>query len=208
MNHGRQQNLNEQLRMFPFKRHISLCLPTIYLPAALFLILLSGSQVWSSPYFALEPLDTSSPRATMESFLRYSKAYGKALRSPGEVTFTADAALARAIRCFDLSEVPPVISENVGRESVLLLREIVNRIPVPALEGIPDGNEVRKDEIERWYIPHTGITMRRTSEGNRKNEFLFSPDTVSRLSRYYEEIRHLPNREGVFENIYQTSIYA
>jgi MscS family membrane protein len=202
-----QKRLYQKI-LFSQKRRASLCFRTIYLFTPVLLILLSASQVSSSSYFALEPLDTSSPRATMESFLRYSTGYGTALLSPHEVSFTAKAAMARAIRCFDLSEVAPVIAENVGRESVLLLHEILNRIPVPTLKDIPGRDEVRRDEVEQWYIPLTGITIGRISEGDRKNAFLFSPDTIRRLSNYYDEVRHLPNREGVLENIYEASIYT
>ena len=179
-----------------------------YLLVVTALLLFFAPQAASSPYFALEPLDTSSPRATMESFQRYANGYGKALLTPEDVSFAAEAAMARAIRCFDLSEVAPILSENVGRESVLLLSEILNRIPLPAADEIPDRDEVREDELVRWYIPLTGITLHRVSEGERKNEFLFTPETVRRLSRYYEEVRHLPVREGVLENVYEISMYG
>lgn len=109
-------------------------------------------------------------------------AYGKALLSPEEVSFTAEAAMVRAICCFDLSEVAPILAENIGRESVLLLSEILNRIEVPALDYIPNRDEVRRDELERWYIPLSGITLHRVSEGDRKNEFLFTPETVNNVT--------------------------
>ena len=194
--------------MFSVRRYVFLYFHTLGVSTSLFLILLLSSSVWSASYFALEPLDTSSPRATMESFQRYSKAYGRALLFPEEVSYTAEAAMARAIRCFDLSEVAPILAENIGRESVLLLSEILSRISVPALENIPNRDEVRRDELDRWYIPLTGITLGRVQEGGRKNEFLFTPETISRLSRYYDEVRHLPVREGAFENIYEASVYA
>ncbi len=186
----------------------SSCLYTLCLSIHVFLLLLFTAPAWSSVYFALEPMDTSSPRATMESFQRYATAYGKSLHSPDAVSFAPEAAMARAIRCFDLSEVAPILAENIGRESVLLLSEILNRIPLPAPEEIPDRDEMLKDELERWYIPLTGITLHRVSEGDRKNEFLFTPETIRRLNRYYEEIRHLPAREGVLENIYEASLSA
>ena len=186
----------------------SACLYSLYASIWVVLLLLFTLPAWSSPYFALEPLDTSSPRATMESFQRYANAYGKSLRSPDEVSFASEAAMARAIRCFDLSEVAPILAENIGRESVLLLGEILNRIPLPAPEEIPDRGEALKDELERWYIPLTGITLHRISEGDRKNEFLFTPETIRRLGRYYEEVRHLPAREGLLENIYEASMDA
>ena len=144
----------------------------------------------------------------MESFQRYATAYGKSLRAPEDVTFPPEAAMARAIRCFDLSEVAPILADNIGRESVLLLGEILNRIPLPAPEEIPDRDQAREAELERWYIPLTGITLHKISEGERKNEFLFTPGTIRRLNRYYEEVRHLPPREGVLENIYEASLYA
>ncbi len=190
------------------KERVFLCLCAIALPFAIASFFLSVLPVWSSPYFALEPLDTSSPRATMESFQRYSSAYGKALFFPEKVSYTTEAAMARALLCFDLREVAPILAENVGRESVLLLSEILNRIEVPALDDIPNRDEVRRDELELWYIPLSGITLHRVSEGDRKNDFLFTPETVRRLSRYYDEVRHLPVRVGALENIYEASRYS
>ena len=190
------------------RRRFSSHLYTFSKFSLVFLILLFTSPAWSSPYFALEPLDTSSPRATMDSFQRYASAYGTSLHSPDSVSFTPEAAMARAIHCFDLSEVAPILADSIGRESVLLLSEILNRIPVPDPDEIPDRDEVLKNELERWYIPLTGITLHKVSKGERKNEFLFTPETIRRLSRYYEEVRHLPAREGVLENIYEASLYA
>ena len=190
------------------KRFVRFYVTAPCISSLLLMMVLLAPAVWSSPYFALEPLDTSSPRATMESFQRYSNAYARALLFPEEVSYSADGAMARAIRCFDLSEVAPILADNIGREAVLLLSEILNRISIPALEDIPDRDEVRKDELERWYIPLTGITLHRVQEGDRKNEFLFTPETMRRLSRYYEEVRHLPVREGAFENIYEASVSA
>ena len=198
----------KQIEMFSIIRSFSSYLFFRCAIISVFLLLQFTTPAWSSPYFALEPLDTSSPRATMESFQRYAGAYGKALRSPDRVSYTSEAAMARAIGCFDLSEVAPILAENVGRESVLLLGEILNRIPLPSPGEIPDRDKVRKEELERWYIPLTGITLHRVSEGDRKNDFLFTPETIRRLSRYYEEVRHLPAREGALENIYEASQYA
>ena len=116
--------LKRSIRMLPLtgRKPMRAALRATWPLAVALLVLVSPAL--SSPYFALEPLDTSSPRATMESFQRYANAYGKALITPEAVSFSPEAAMARAVRCFDLSEVAPILAENVGRESVLLLSEI------------------------------------------------------------------------------------
>ena len=187
--------------MYKLTRCLCRNFPALRVSASLLLVWLFTSSALSATYFALEPLDTSSPRATMESFQRYSQAYAKAVFFPEEVSYTAEEAMARAMRCFDLSEVAPILADNVGRESVLLLNEILIRIPLPVPEEIPDREKVREEALERWYIPQTGITLHRVSGGDRKNDFLYTPETINRLSRYFEEVQHLPVREGVFANV-------
>ena len=72
--------------------------------------------------YPLEPPDTSSPRATLKSFIETTdKAYLKQLElSPRDET--AVNLLSRAARCLDLSKVAPRLSEEVGLESALLLK--------------------------------------------------------------------------------------
>ena len=91
----------------------------IRLVATVLFVLMLVPQVSGSNEFPLAPPNTSSPRATLESFLTWSEAFHNAMRAPVEDSAEIQDALDRAVRCFDLSEIPPTLVSNVGVESVL-----------------------------------------------------------------------------------------
>ena len=172
--------------------------------------------------FPLQPPDTSSPRATLDSFLsnmqETHRLYGKAMKrykeEPGwyfseavrEELESALLLLKRASRCLDLSEVPPPLVERVAFESTLLLKTIFDRISIPPLEEIPNADEMHEKEISRWRLPNTEITIAKVLKGPREGEFLFTPSTVDRLLEDYELIKHLPHKPGGWEGVY--SLYT
>ena len=151
-------------------------------------------------YHPLEGADTSSPRATLSSFLDACKDAHDIAMEPGYErgrSMRVRHAAYRAIRCLDLSGVPPTIEENVSSTAAVCLKEILDRIELPS--DIPDKNQVEADEIDRWTIARTEITLVRMKEGPRAGEFLFSADTVAEVPTYYDRVKHLPyqNRENV-----------
>ena len=154
----------------------------------------------------LQPLDRSSPRATLQTFLtsgdvlaqeladRYVAAQSRAeherLQAIGQQVF----------RCLDLAQVPPASRPKVGRAAGLALFETLSRIPLPPLEEIPDAEQMalRKDAASRrWTIPGTEIAFVRVDEGASGVEFLFSPDTIARAEEFYERTRDLPRLRSV-----------
>jgi MscS family membrane protein len=169
--------------------------------------------------FPLQPPDTSSPRATLDSFLSnmqethrlYTKAMKRYKEEPGwyfseAVRGELERALlllTRASRCLDLSEVPPPLVERVGFESTLLLKTIFDRISIPPLEEIPKADEMHEKELSRWRLPNTEITIAKVLKGPREGEFLFTPSTVDRLHGDYELIKHLPHKPGGWEGVYR-----
>jgi MscS family membrane protein len=175
--------------------------------AALMLVLTLASGATGLDIFPLEPPDTSSPRATLASFLYYSKAFAQSMRGLEKDSPKTQELLARAIQCLDLSAVPPQTIQDTGLESVLRLREILDRIPLPDTGDIPDVNEVKKQSLERWRIPHTEIVMGKAA-GKRADNFLFTPETVDQLRTYHAKVRHLPYKEGAEQGIYEEYIYS
>ena len=151
---------------------------------------------------ALEPLDTSSPRATLQSFLalteQVARDYIEYRDSPGPATQRAlSQSFGKMGRVLDLSQVPPAAREEVAGESVLFLWEVIARLELPELEEIPDalavkGDDKEGEELTSWRIPGTEISIARLTEGRRAGEFLFSPDTVERVESFYELVRELP----------------
>jgi len=159
----------------------------------------SGQGTGGRPdYSALAPLDTSSPRATLGSFLSVLPEFEQAViayrAAPSRegmerVLRVRD----RAIRVLDLSGTPPAARMKRGGEALYLLFELVARIELPKLEAVPDASAFPKDSPRpQWTIPETEITIVRVKEGPRAGEFLFSAETVARLDAFYRAARNLP----------------
>ena len=89
----------------------------------------------------------------------------------------------KAGRLLDLSRVPPAAQRKIADETFYLLWEVIGRVELPDLAEIPDadvGKNVQEnlEQLTRWRIPGTEITIDRIAEGPRAGEFLFSSDTV------------------------------
>jgi hypothetical protein len=67
--------------------------------------------------------------------------------------------LNRAARCLDLTEVSPTLSPRVSLESLLLLKEIMDRIDLPDPDSVPDAHAMAAANLDRWRIPHTEIVI-------------------------------------------------
>lgn len=168
---------------------------------ALLLALIAGTAGAMHP---LEPADTSSPRATIESFLALTEEVGRRYLEYQESPSPAKQDMLFEMRdsyseVLDLSQVPPAARGEVAVETFLLLWEIIARLELPDLDEIPDapaeteeeGGE-KAEELIHWQIPGTAITIARVAEGPRAGAFLFSPDTVERARRFYRKVRELP----------------
>src|SRR6266446_10884131 len=102
----------------------------------------------------LRPVDTSSPRATlqvfvgtmdeiyrgMKDFLQEYAASERLYPTPDERRKQVEArsTAAKAIKVLDLSDIPPVLRDTVAPERAIQLKEILDRIDLPSLESIPD----------------------------------------------------------------------
>ena len=169
----------------------------------------------------LKPPDTSSPRATLESFVdnvnrSYSvlmAAHRKNLKTPGFITSKAAEKMAnkatvlfeRAIWCLNLSQVPRARMKNVGYETTLKLKEILDRIELPPFDQIPNAEATAKELEEkkyprfiRWPIPNTNIEISRVEAGPRAGEYLFTPQTVDRMDEFYEKVKTHPYKSNAF----------
>ncbi len=156
----------------------------------------------------LEPPDTSTPRATLKSFIQAThKSYTES-REEGHRSEAARGLLTRASRCLDLSKVAPTVLEDVGLESALLLKEVLDRVGVPSYEEIPGPEEVRAQGLSRWRLPHTEITIGKINEGPREGEFLFTAETVDRVHEFYEKVRDLPYKQEASVDAYENYIFS
>lgn len=168
--------------------------------AVMLLILLHGNSAWAKN--PLEPPDTSSPRATLKSFLKLTddagRLYNDYRESPGPATQKAfSPALEKMQILFDLSELPPATQDEAGEAAVIHLWEVIARLELPPMDEIPgkptDTTEDTKDALPvQWRIPQTSITIARVKEGPDAGEYKFSPDTVKHAHSYYELAKDLP----------------
>jgi len=161
--------------------------------AALWLLLFAASPATAQKENPLESVDTSSPRATLTSFLEQMNEAVTLYRKEGDRA-GARALVFDAIRCLDLSEVPPTVVDTVGFEAALRLKEVLDRIPVPSGRSVPDAAQMEEDLTGSWTIPDTPIAIAKVVEGPRAGEYLFSPETVERSEEFYERVRELPYR--------------
>ncbi|SDK51994.1 MscS family membrane protein [Maridesulfovibrio ferrireducens] len=183
-----------------------------YLFLSILFIVLTPSVFFASTMFPLEPPDTSSPRATLKSFIHYTNEVYLVASSPNEDFKLELEYLQRAARCFDFSKVPPTLLSDVSVESVLRLREILDRFDLPDMNDVPDKEDVKSTGLDKWRMPHTEIIIGKVVNSPRSGAFLFTPETVRRLEEFYNEIRYLPyvknDLDVNYNGIYEQYIYS
>lgn len=174
----------------------------------------------------LKPVDTSSPRATFESFLDLvNRTYSlvteanKALQvTPAEITRNearemeamAGLFLKRASDTLDLSQIPAALRASTSIEATLMLKEVFDRMLLPPLDVIPTkqkieearapSGESKAPDVEpfRWKVPGTRIEIVEIVDGERKGQFLFSDRTIRNIRETYNKIKDLPYRKAQF----------
>ncbi len=168
----------------------------------------------------LAPPDTSSPQATLRSFVEnvnrahqvWMESYDRYMKdsellpssSLREQLKQAEFFFNRAKDCLDLSEIPPRLKSDTGTEAALKLKEVLDRIELPPYTEIPDAEAVAADkEFSRWRLPHTKIDIVKVESGPRAGEFLFSTETVARLNEFYHKVKNLPYKPDATEGFYQ-----
>ncbi len=172
----------------------------------------------------LKPIDTSSPRNTLLGFLEqmnkgYASGVGlvdtylassKQYLSREDLTTVKEAFRyqASAQRTLDLSELPSDLSVESSRRLAIQLKEVLDRLDLPAIELIPDAQMMAKAELKRWVIPNTEIRIQRVEKGPRVGEYLFSPETLQRLPEFYESIKDLPYKTNATIGWYDFSTYS
>lgn len=174
----------------------------------------------------LAPLDLSSPRATLRSFRETAARAGTLLLDAYEEEANddyyfffsdsvkrkaaeAERLIAVAGRALDLSEVPPASLYSMRIESVLLLKEILDRVPLPPYDEIPDAAEIQRiaeaehqPPLASWTIPGTEIRFERVTSGPQTGKYVFSKDTVAQLESFYRLVQARPRQPDAASDIY------
>ncbi len=187
--------------------------------AALLAILLglAPAAAQTADYNPLRPPDTSSPRATLQGFIELTDHIYRSVAGAFKSYLASDrlylAAEERekhrtgylhasdAIRYLDVSDIPPVLLDTVAMESLVQLKEILDRIEIPAMSDVPDRQQMAQSGSKRWRLPNTEIDIVLLENGPRAGEYLFSAATVNRLPEFYKLVKHLPYKPGPGEKL-------
>ena len=187
-------------------------------------------QLWATPSVAIEenplkPIDTSSPRATLQGFLDFTNAgYAVGIEQvlhsylassnfyltpeQAEAMYNSFRQQTSAQRALDLSEIPPAMSNESSRRLSIQLKEVLDRIDLPPIDSIPDAQAMAKAEFKQWTIPGTEIQISLVKTGPRAGEYLFTPETLNRLPEFYAKVRDLPYKPGATVGWYDFSTYC
>ncbi|QDU36514.1 Low conductance mechanosensitive channel YnaI [Maioricimonas rarisocia] len=170
------------------------------------------SQESSSPG-PLEPSDTSSPAASLNSLIA---ACNELHAQINDRSFSIEKvgellpAKNRILDCLDLSELRNELHDSAGIEAAMFLKEVLDRIELPADSEIPGTTVPEETDGEsplRWQVPRTRIAISRMQSERFHNVYLFTPGTVRRAAQEYRMIKGLPYRTGgrpVSPGLYET----
>ena len=101
----------------------------------------------------------------------------------------------RILPCLDLSEVPAIAREEVGRQLANKLKQIIVRHQLPILQEIPDSNY--SDPHVVLSQPEGVIELVRLPSGDRKGEWVYSRDTVRSIDKLYVAFEDRPYLDEV-----------
>ena len=149
----------------------------------------------------LAPPDTSSPRATISTFLDEMNKAVAAYRAGHRDQ--ARAFLDRAVRCLNLDTEPSAIRPVLGLYTALYLKETLDRIYIPPLEEIPDPKAVETQKLTSWTLPYTEITIAVVKDEAAGEQFLFSPYTVKKSEEFFYKVMNLPYKPGAEGALFQ-----
>lgn len=168
---------------------------TLFVVAVVATLVVCRHSNADEPDTPLKPVDRSSPRATLQAFVEsldkfYTGFHGQPVSTEDRVALRRLGA--NAIGCLDLSKIAPSLVESEGREVAVHLKEVLDRVPQPTWEEIPDAETVEADGLTHWRLPGTEIILAAATEGPKAGQWLFTADTVGRAAAFYHSVAHLP----------------
>ena len=166
-----------------------------------FYLVLFSSFAFSSAEFVLS--NTSSPSATLASFMRDSSIVIEHWQQETLDLKEAQYAYSQVLRTMDLSAVPNRSRTVVAMEKIILLRELLDRIDDDIHLSTPNLEQATKHNIEHWRFGNTEIVISRQTDGERSDQFLFSSNTIQSLSRWYRSMSSMPYSAQERSDYYQ-----
>ncbi|CAE6926383.1 Mechanosensitive ion channel [Vibrio sp. B1REV9] len=137
---------------------------------------------------SLKLADTSSPFDTLTSFMVASDLVIKHWQDETLQEPEAQYAYAQALRTMDLSLLPNRSRTVVTMERIILLRELIDRFSLEALESAPGITQVREHDLSYWRLGNSDIVISKQLTGDSVDQFLFSAATVQSLPRWYRTL--------------------
>ena len=144
--------------------------------------------------YPLASPDRSSPRATLKTFLDSMNRAVEAFKNGR--SDLAKSLIVPALECLNLEKEPPALKHGIGLDAALYLKEVLDRIEMPADSEIPDSKAVQTEHISRWTIPYAQITIAAVEQDDTTKNFLFTPKTVENSGKFYNKVKNLPYRAG------------
>lgn len=162
-------------------RRIPALLTTIFLTIVAVATVPAQTVLEDSP---LRPVKTDTPRDTMKTFMEAMNDYREGVESKDNAK---KARIDDAVQCLDLNFVQPLSRREMGRETAILLKEVIDRVIVVDYEKVPD------EKLDfSWRLKGTSIKIGPIESGDRKGEYLFTQSTASRARQFYNMVEHLP----------------
>ena len=118
----------------------------------------------------LQPVDTSSPRATLQSFLRLTREAETAILTHRENQSRANferitQLVDQFAQLMDFSLLRSGSRPAVRAKTVSILLDIIGRLDLPPIESVPDADAFSDSESPaRWRVPDTPITIARIEQ--------------------------------------------
>lgn len=157
------------------------------------------------------PVNTDSPRSTLTGFMdiinkRYEMGLGEHglllqfLKSDRHFPTESEEKTLHemfALRLIptkyvDLSAIPDASkTESIWRLTTQL-KEVLDRLPIPDIEKIPDAQMMEQAHKTSWQLPGTEIYITKVESGPRAGSYLFSAETLANTPKYYEAVKALP----------------
>ncbi len=132
----------------------------------------------------ISEVDTSSPRATLRSFLAAMNDYRTGIKNNDERLLLR---INDAVFCLSLSGIEEERRNFIGRNAARYIKEVIDRIWDGNFAAVPGkGNELR------WRLKGTVFTIVQITEGERRGEYLFSRETVLNAENTYRRYSDLP----------------
>ncbi len=154
-----------------------------------FLFSLNSNAFEENP---LKPVKLDNPRDTMRTFMEAMNEYREGIKKSKDSKISS---INDAIRTLDLSEISSLLREETGKQTAILLKEVIDRVIVIDYNKIPETNP-DGSAIQRWRLKGTEITIVPSKIEGREGEYVFSKDTVKHTPLYFSKVKDLPFKEG------------